>query len=264
MDVGIIGYGIVGKAIEFTMSKKFKVVKYDKYLPSDSFEELLSCSFIFVSVPTPFDTEKYTVDDSAIIESLEKLEKSGFSNYVILKSTVPPGTCKFYSDNFNLKLVFNPEFLRESITPNEDFANQHTVVIGVDDVYAFESSKGMYKKVLPSSTNYYHMSYESAEMVKFSQNMTLASRVAVSNIVFDACSKFNIDYSLVKKVAFDSFDIIGPNMTQVPGPDGKRGFGGKCLPKDTLGFDSIHSSDVVKSIIEYNNSLRDDIPKHEK
>ena len=29
-----------------------------------------------------------------------------------------------FSSNYNLNIVFNPEFLRESTTPNEDFENQ--------------------------------------------------------------------------------------------------------------------------------------------
>ena len=53
-------------------------------------------------------------------------------------------------------------------------------------------------------------------------------------------------------------------MTQVPGTDGKRGFGGKCLPKDLLGFNSVFPSSILDSIIEYNESLREDIPKSGK
>ena len=36
-------------------------------------------------------------------------------------------------------------------------------------------------------------------------------------------------------------------------------FGGRCLPKDLLGFTSIHDSNVLREIIKYNNSLRDDL-----
>ena len=99
-----------------------------------------------------------------------------------------------------------------------------------------------------------------AELIKYSQNMTLSSRVAISNVVFDACKKYNVDYDSLKEVAFDFFPILGPHMTQVPGPDGKRGLGGKWLPKDWLGFNAIFESKIVSSIIAYNNSLRDDIP----
>ena len=65
MDIGIIGFGVVGKAIESTLSKKFRIIKYDKYLHLDSFEDLLVCDFVFISVPTPFDCQLNEVDDSA-------------------------------------------------------------------------------------------------------------------------------------------------------------------------------------------------------
>ena len=55
-------------------------------------------------------------------------------------------------------------------------------------------------------------------------------------MIFDACKKYNIDYSKVKSLAFDSFEILGPHMVEVPGPDGKRGFGGTCFPKDICAF----------------------------
>ena len=43
--------------------------------------------------------------------------------------------------------------------------------------------------------------------------------------------KNGIDYQKVKEIAFDNFEILGPHMVQVPGPDGFRGFGGKCLQR---------------------------------
>ena len=96
-------------------------------------------------------------------------------------------------------------------------------------------------------------------MVKSSQNTMLASRVAIANVIYDACQKFNIDYKSVRKIAFDNFDILGPHMVQVPGPDGKRGFGGKCLPKDIRAFAQIYNSALLKEIINYNDNLRDDL-----
>ena len=96
-------------------------------------------------------------------------------------------------------------------------------------------------------------------MIKCAQNTMLASRVALANMIFDACSKNSIDYQKIREVAFDPFDIIGPYMTQVPGPDGSRGFGGKCLPKDIRAFSTIYKSKLLEEIISYNDSLRKDL-----
>ena len=121
MKVGIIGFGIVGKATANTLSKSYKLVIYDKYQKLDDFRKLSSCDFIFIMVPTPFDYQNNRVDDSAIIESLNKLQENSFPNTVIIKSTVAPGYCKKYEGKYNLQIVFNPEFLRESTTPSHSY-----------------------------------------------------------------------------------------------------------------------------------------------
>ena len=71
----------------------------------------------------------------------------------------------------------------------------------------------------------------------------------------------NTKYSKIKEIVFDRFEILGPHMSQVPGPDGKRGFGGKCLPKDIRSFHSVFDSKLLGLIINYNDSLRDDLDK---
>ena len=119
----------------------------------------------------------------------------------------------------------------------------------------------MYENVSISHAKYYHLSFTEAEMIKYAQNTMLASRVALANIIYDACEQYGLDYNLVREIAFDSFEILGPHMVQVPGPDGKRGFGGKCLPKDIRGFSTIHDSRILEDIISYNDNLRDDLDK---
>jgi len=259
MKIGIVGYGVVGKAIEKTLSKMYKIIKYDKYLNLDRFENLTDCDFVFISVPTPFDCQVNKVDDSAVIESLGRLDSIQFEKTVIIKSTLAPGSCENYSKNYNFKIVFNPEFLRESTTPNEDFENQDTVVIGTENIKIFDSVKNLFKAVLVSHAKYYHTSKTEAEMIKCAQNTMLASRVALANMIYDACEKNGLDYQKVKEIAFDKFEILGPHMTLVPGPDGERGFGGKCLLKDIRAFSTIHDSELLDSIIEYNDTLRNDL-----
>ena len=259
MKIGIVGYGVVGKAADNTFSEKYDVIKFDKYHKYDSFDSLLECDFVFIMVPTPFDCKENKLDDSAVKESLSNLEKIGYENIVVIKSTLLPGSCKRYSESYSLNIVFNPEFLRESKTPNTDFKNQHTVVIGTDQKYLFDSVRNMFAQVLLPKSKYYHTSTTEAEMIKSAQNTMLASRVALANMIFDTCQSFEINYNLVKKIAFDGFDIIGPKMSEVPGPDGKQGFGGKCLPKDIRAFSSISNSEMLLEIIKYNDSLRGDL-----
>ena len=261
MRIGLIGFGVVGKAAASTFKKKYEIVKYDKYLNLDNFKDLLDCEFVFVVVPTPFDCELERVDDSAVLESLENLEKIDYKNKVIIKSTIPPGACEKYLETFNLKITFNPEFLRESTTPNEDFENQDIVVIGTSSKELFDSVKDMYQGVLVETATYYHTSTKEAEMIKCAQNTMLASRVALANMIYDSCNKNHINYDKVREIAFDSFPILGPHMVQVPGPDGNRGFGGKCLPKDIRAFSTVSNSKLLNEIIRYNNSLRDDLDK---
>lgn len=258
-EIGIIGYGVVGKAVDYTLSRSYSIIKYDKYVNIDHFSELSKCEFVFITVPTPFDYSQKNVDDSAVIESLDKLSSIGYGGIVIIKSTILPGSTDKYSEKYPLKLVFNPEFLRESTTPNEDFSNQNCVVVGTPVSKIFEEIKSMYEAVLAEDTNFHHLSFKEAEMVKYSQNTMLASRVALANLIYDACTSLGLDYNLIKSLAFDNFEIIGPHMTEVPGPDSRRGFGGKCLPKDILGFSTIADSPLIREIIKYNEQLRDDL-----
>ena len=259
--IGIIGYGVVGKAADNTLSKEYDIVKFDKFQSLDRFEDLLLCDFIFVMVPTPFDCANNRVDLSSVDESIEKLAFLNYGGLVIIKSTIPPGTCDSYSRSFDLEIIFNPEFLRESTTPNEDFENQDTVVIGTFSKKSYRKVRDMFKKVLVPDAKYFHTSPKDAEMIKTAQNTMLASRVALANMIYDACNENSVDYNLVKEIAFDKFDILGPHMTQVPGPDGERGFGGKCLPKDIRAFSTVYTSDLLESIIDYNDSLRADLDK---
>ena len=194
MDIGIIGFGVVGKAAANTLQKYYRIIKYDKYQELDSFQELAMCKFVFIVVPTPFDCKVNAVDDSAITESLRRLDNISFSNTVIIKSTVPPGFCQKYNELYDFKIVFNPEFLRESTTPNDDFENQDTIVIGTEDESVFISVKKMYEKIAVSHAKYYHTSIKEAEMIKCAQNTMLASRVALSNMIYDACKSNDVDY----------------------------------------------------------------------
>jgi UDPglucose 6-dehydrogenase len=72
---------------------------------------------------------------------------------------------------------------------------------------------------------------KTAEMVKYFTNCFLASKVTFANQMYDICKASEIDYDKVCEYAL--YDTrIGKSHLAVPGPDGDRGFGGHCFPKD--------------------------------
>ena len=91
--IGIIGFGVVGKAAANTLSKVYELALYDKFVDVGNFTDLLQCDVVFIMVPTPFDCHKNKVDDSAVVESLKKLVDLNYKGIVIIKSTLPPGSC---------------------------------------------------------------------------------------------------------------------------------------------------------------------------
>jgi UDPglucose 6-dehydrogenase len=70
-----------------------------------------------------------------------------------------------------------------------------------------------------------------AEMAKMFRNTFLATKVSLCNEFAQFCTLKGIDYENVRVAATDD-DRIGASHTAVPGPDGRKGFGGTCFPKD--------------------------------
>ena len=256
-NIGIIGCGVVGGSIYNAFKRVINIARYDKYDERyNTFNEILHTDLVFIAVPTPFDSDSNKIDLSALKECLHKLNSDCYKGIVAIKSTVPPLTMENLVDEYkNLTLSYNPEFLRER-TACEDFISQKIVVISSDfmDGNTYKEIKDLYKRILDENAEYYWFSFREAEMLKISQNTILASRVAVANIVYDACGELGVNYDKIKQVGFDKFEVIGQHMTQVPGPDGNRGFGGKCLPKDIAGFNSVFKSEVIQQIINYNET----------
>ena len=117
----------------------------------------------------------------------------------------------------------------------------------------------MFEKVLVSDADYYHVSFKEAEMIKSAQNTMLASRVALANVIFDACESHSIDYSLVKEIAFDRFKILGPHMVQSTRPRWKEDLEGSVCLKTLMLSIQRHDSQIIKDLIDYNKTLRTDI-----
>lgn len=221
LKVGIIGCGVVGTTLKdwFINNAKHDLRLLD---PPKGFEDDLSdCDTVFVciNVATCQDTEsKMYYQDMGL---LGKVVNEYKNVPVFIKSTVLPGTC----DELGVHAM--PEFLTER-TCDLDFFNQD-IIVGNSDKH-----RDLLEKLFPNKKIHYTSNKE-AELIKYAHNCFAAVKVNYFNMVHDLCKRLLCDYNKVRDGVLMS-NLISPNHTSVPGPDGKYGYGGKCLPKDLKAF----------------------------
>lgn len=236
--IGVVGVGVVGNAFYEGMKHAFDVVRYDKRPECSDVDSLLKLAHrvdgpVFVCVPTPMNSDSSA--STSIVESVLADLEYAFSflpearRTVVIKSTVPPGTCDRLNEQFkSLQVVFNPEFLTEA-NPVEDFKNQDRIVIG-GSPEAAQTVADIYSKAYPGIMQV-QCNATTAEMVKYVGNCFLATKISFANEIYQICEKLGISYeSVVSTAALDK--RLGRSHWKVPGPDGHFGFGLTCFPKD--------------------------------
>ncbi len=255
--IGIVGLGFVGGAVrnwfEHSFTKKHELFLYDKHKSIGSIEDINKADVVFICVPTPYEN-KY--DDSAVVESLRNLTGN---KTVVLKSTILPGSTERYQKEFpRHTFLFNPEFLVAK-TAIEDFLHPERQIVGYTDkgrsyaenIMAFLPSAPI-AKIIPATE---------AEMVKYFGNTFLATRVVFANQIYDICEKLGIDYETVKELAGADPRIGTSHLTVFH--DGKRGYGGGCLPKDMIAFmDFAVSEGVAPDLLKTVHAINEDLLKN--
>ncbi len=237
-NIGVVGNGFVGSAVQFGFSPStgcdYEVRVYDKD-PSksvDSIEETVNESeFIFLSVPTPSNKDgsmNLDIVEQALQDISDVNKYQG--NIVLLRSTVTPGTTRKLQDKYpNLRIVFNPEFLTER-NAKYDFINQARIIIGGDEVYSKQVGD-LYRLRFGESQPIIETNWETAELIKYMSNCFFTTKISFMNEMYQIAEKCGVDWD----VALDGFfrdGRVGHSHMNVPGPDGKFGFGGSCFPKD--------------------------------
>ena len=258
MSIGVIGVGMVGGTIVKDFEKKFKVNVYDKYKKMGSWEEVLNSDLIFVCVPTP--TVDGMQDLLAIHEVLFNIAESAFKGPVILKSTVLPGTCDILRSTYPyIKLLHSPEFLTER-NAFEDFMKQPAVLVSCPAEYEYQVLSiilGVFGTILPNTKVCFVADFQITEFCKYIHNCFLATKVAFMNQMYDYAQKRGIEWNHAINFAVEQ-GVIGASHTKVPGPDGLRGFGGSCFPKDTEAIlnGSGNILSILHAAVTYNHAVR--------
>src|SRR3989338_3515570 len=225
--IGVIGGGYVGGTVaKFYRDGGSDVKVYDKFRPMDELEEVLRQDYIFVAVPTNFNG--ISIDLSAMDDAMANAAKSK-SKAVIIKSTVVAGTTDSYQKQYpHLKIIFNPEFLTES-TAYQDFNYPDRQIVGYTDK-SFDVA-GDIMELLPLAPFNRIVPAKAAEMTKYFGNTWFSVKVTFANQMYDLFDKLGIDYGIVADCVGADRRIGRSHLEVWHG--GYRGYGGKCLPKDT-------------------------------
>ena len=254
MNIIIAGYGFVGKAVEYGIQKDNVIYVVDPKLGEQTVTDYSHADGVVICVGTP-STELGDCDVSQIYAVMDTVPET---MPVLIKCTVRPDYLNRLLVNYpNHNICYSPEFLR-AVSANEDFANQTYMILGGEDTNNFWSD--LFKQSLKNLNSIVYCTLTEASMVKYATNCFLSVKVSFFNQLYDTCQENGADYdSIVSMLKMD--DRIGYSHMQVPGPDGSRGFGGACFPKDTSAYmhytDRLNQSHtLVESAIKYNKKIR--------
>lgn len=237
MKIGIIGHGYVGGAVAHTHRNHTLVIRDPKFNEkSASIEDIKSCDAVYVCVPTPMMEDGHC--DDLFVKSVLK-ELDGYTKLIICKSTVPPGIYLRLQDRYP-NLVHAPEFLTAA-NATADYENSNWVLIGGSLDRCKEAEQVIRQSSIKAS--YYHYTdIATASFFKYLANTFLATKVTFMNDLFHLAKAVGVDWNEIKKIAIND-SRLGNSHWDVPGPDGKFGFGGACFPKDVAAICE-HALDV--------------------
>ncbi len=260
MKVSIIGYGFVGKALCNALVENVEVQKIDPLLntSTDDIKEF-SPDIIFICVPTPMN-QNGTQDISILIDIIKSINTFSLDSLVVIKSTILPSHVSKIESMLN-SFVYNPEFLREKHA-DDDFINSKMIIFGGKESPARKLSDFYTNSLNCKNNNYVFTDPLSASFVKYIINSFLATKVTFFNEFYELfkSSEAKEDWSrLTEIISID--DRIGKSHMDVPGHDGRHGFGGACLPKDSKAIVKYAEEmkvdlKVLKEVIKTNNKIR--------
>jgi len=270
MKIGIVGNGFVGSSVAFGFSPQTgcdaEVKIYDKDESKSThtlYDTINDSDYIFLSVPTPSNQDGSISLDiiDKVFEDIDNVldYKKDNQPVILLRSTVTPGTTKKIQCKYpKMGIVFNPEFLTER-SAKFDFINQSRFIVG-GSWGDTQRVKHLYQWRFGKSIPVITTNYETAELIKYMNNCFFATKVSFLNEMYQIAEKCGANW----EEAIEGFvrdGRIGHSHMNVPGPDGKLGFGGSCFPKDIQAMINFSeslgiSSDVLKGTWKKNLEVR--------
>jgi UDPglucose 6-dehydrogenase len=200
-------------------------------------------AIIFLTLPTPNDGYRWNLGyiKAGARAVGEAIRDSSALHTVVVRSTVPPGTCDAVVKpileevtgrvvNEGFALASNPEFLRARCAL-EDFLNPRMTVIGSRSPRTLERLDDLLRPFGGELRRFHEP--QMAELIKCTHNLYNATKISFWNELWRVCQHLGIDGAAVADTVSLSSEA---SYNAGYGIQGGSPYGGACLPKDTKGF----------------------------